>query len=225
MSASPKPIVFEVDSRYEHVFPHLSQAVLDSDGSFRIMPSPHAWTNKVAQYLRLFDPHNSGLVEMHSRNATTGEVTPGKVIGPDGNPFFRVDAPHGAPSQHVFVYNTALIVGAGIGVTPCASIMKGIVNYRWKKGFTPNNLHFFWVARLSDLTTFKWLLVMLPELKAQQLVHNEYYGGDEQRRTALMRRAGQRGCDWQPRRCRRMAAWVASGTSLTGSAPGGTSRI
>ena len=58
-----------------------------------------------------------------------------------------------------------MLVGAGIGVTPCASIMKGVVGYRWKKGFTPNNLHFFWVARLTDLTTFKWLLVMLPELK------------------------------------------------------------
>ena len=72
-----------------------------------------------------------------------------------------------------------MIVGAGIGVTPCASIMKGVVGYRWKKGFTPNHLHFFWVARLTDLRTFKWLLVMLPELKAQELVHNEYYGGDE----------------------------------------------
>ena len=33
-----------------------------------------------------------------SVNATTGEATLGKVIGPDGLPFFKVDAPHGAPS-------------------------------------------------------------------------------------------------------------------------------
>ena len=31
------------------------------------------------------------------------------------------------------------------------------------QGFSPHNLHFFWVARLTDLTTFKWLLLMLPE--------------------------------------------------------------
>ena len=49
------------------------------------------------------------------------------VVGPDGQPFFRVDAPHGAPSQHVFQYNTCMLVGAGIGVTPCASIMRS----RW----------------------------------------------------------------------------------------------
>ena len=145
--------------------------------NIRIMPSEHSWTNKMAKYLMLLDPHQSGEVELTSRNPTTGEATLGKVIGPDGRPFFRVDAPHGAPSQHVFNYKVAMLVGAGIGVTPCASIMKGIVNYRWKKGFQPCHLHFFWVARLSDLTTFKWLLLMLPDLKRQQLVHNEYYGG------------------------------------------------
>ena len=127
--------------------------------NIRVMPSPHAWTNKVMKYLKLLDPHDTGEVELTSRNPTTGEVTLGKVIGPDGQPFFRVDAPHGAPSQHVFQYNTSMLVGAGIGVTPCASILKGVINFRWKKGFTPNNLHFFWVARLADLTTFKCVRV------------------------------------------------------------------
>ena len=98
-------------------------------------------------------------------------------------------------------------------------------------------MHFFWVARLSDLTTvcahrpppprtacdhhrhrrarrrrarrrrarrrravtawlrlppspaifpqFKWLLVMLPELKRLQLVHNQYYSGDSARKEQL----------------------------------------
>ena len=146
--------------------------------NIRIMPSEHAWTNRVAKYLMLLDPMQTGEVELTSRNPTSGEVTLGKVLGPDGRPFFRVDAPHGAPSQHVFQYRTSMLVGAGIGVTPCASILKGVINYRWKKGFTPHNLHFFWVARLSDLTTFKWLLLMLPELKRLQLVHNQYYAQD-----------------------------------------------
>ena len=186
--------------------------------NIRVMPSPYSWTNKVARYLQLLDPNNTGEVELATRNPTTGVTTLGKVIGPDGKPFFRIDAPHGAPSQHCFQYDTVMLVGAGIGVTPCASIMKGVVGYRWeaanlrdttlpllqpeftptllppprwKKGFTPNNLHFFWVARLTDLTTFKWLLVMLPELKAQQLVHNQYYGGDEAEQAQLRSRAGE----------------------------------
>ena len=73
-----------------------------------------------------------------------------------------------------------MLVGAGIGVTPCSSIMKGVVNYRWKKGFSPHNLHFYWVARRADLITFRWLVLVLPELKAATLRHNRFYDGDTQ---------------------------------------------
>jgi len=159
--------------------------------NIRVNPSKHSWTNPMASYLQLYDPANSGAVEFVSRNTTTGSVTLGKVMGADGLPFFHVDGPHGAPSQHVFCYNSAMVVGAGIGVTPCSSIMRGVVNYRWKKGFTPNTLYFFWVARLSDLSTFKWLLVMLPELKANELVHNEYYGGDNARAEQVRNRLNE----------------------------------
>jgi len=156
--------------------------------NIRVNPSVHSWTNKMCQYLMLFDPEETGAVEFVSRNTTTGGTTLGKVMGPDGKPFFHVDAPHGAPSQHVFCYDTAIIVGAGIGVTPCSSIMRGVINYRWKKGFSPNTLYFFWVARLTDLVYFKWLLVMLPELKAKELVHNEYYAGDKERADGIRAR-------------------------------------
>ena len=146
--------------------------------NIRVMPSKHAWTNKVMRYLQLLDPHKTGDIELTTRNPESGEMTLGKVFGPDGSVLFRVDAPHGAPSQHVFEYNTCVLVGAGIGVTPCASIMKGVVHYRWKKGFAPANLHFYWVARRTDLDTFRWLVYILPVLKAEQLKHNGFYGGD-----------------------------------------------
>ena len=51
-------------------------------------------------------------MELATRNPTTGVTTLGKVIGPDGKPFFRVDAPHGAPSQHCFQYDTVMLVDA-----------------------------------------------------------------------------------------------------------------
>ena len=156
--------------------------------NIRVNASEHSWTNKMAKYLMLFDPEKTGAVEFVTRNAASGGVSLGKVLGPDGKPFFHVDGPHGAPSQHVFCYNTAMIVGAGIGVTPCSSIMRGVVNYRWKKGYSPNTLYFFWVARLTDLVYFKWLLVMLPELKAKELVHNEYYAGDKERAEGIRKR-------------------------------------
>eukprot|EP00966_Prymnesium_polylepis_P286870 6626039-Prymnesium_polylepis.2 len=75
--------------------------------NIRITPSEHSWTNRMAQYLMLYDPHNSGAVEFKDRNPTTGAMTLGKRLGADGKPLFHVDGPHGAPSQHVFCYNTA----------------------------------------------------------------------------------------------------------------------
>lgn len=84
-------------------------------------------------------------------------------------------------------------------------LSQGVVEYRWKKGFSPSNLHFFWVARKSDLTTFKWLLVLLPEVRqqarptlpsslpllatkaspsqlvAKELKHNEFYGAENEK--------------------------------------------
>ena len=155
--------------------------------NIRINPSEHSWTNKMARYLMIYDPVlttekkedlMSSHIEFHSRNPTTGGLAIGKVKGADGKHFFYVDGPHGAPSQHVFSYDTAMLVGAGIGVTPCSSIMRGIVEYRWKKSYTPKNLYFFWVARLTDLCYFGWLLRLLPELKAKERVHNEYYAHD-----------------------------------------------
>ena len=137
------------------------------------MPSPHSWTNKMAKYLLLLDPHQTGEVELFSRNPTTGEATLGKVIGPDGLPFFKVDAPWRAvaarlPVQHVHARrrghrgDAVRVDHEGRGQLP---LEEGLS--RW--------LRFFWVARLTDLTTFKWLLLMLPELKRLQLVHNQYY--------------------------------------------------
>ncbi len=41
-------------------------------------------------------------------------------------PAISVDGPYGASSQEVFDYETVVLVGGGIGVTPFASILKSI---------------------------------------------------------------------------------------------------
>ena len=48
--------------------------------NIRVMPSPYSWTNKVARYLQLLDPNNTGEVELVTRNPTTGVTTLGKVV-------------------------------------------------------------------------------------------------------------------------------------------------
>jgi len=67
----------------------------------------------------------------------------------------RVDGPHSAPSEHFCNYGTVMIVGAGIGLTPCASILSSLTKYKWRKNFSPEIVHLYWVVRQSEVDSFQ----------------------------------------------------------------------
>ena len=48
------------------------------------------------------------------------------LTAPNGAPILRIDGPFGTASSDIFRYETVVLVGAGIGVTPFASILKSI---------------------------------------------------------------------------------------------------
>jgi len=66
----------------------------------------------------------------------------------DGGVIFKIDGPFGAASEEVFNFNTVMLIGGGIGVTPFGSILKDI---RYKIQFGQQNLlkkvYFFWISR------------------------------------------------------------------------------
>jgi len=82
-------------------------------------------------------------------------------------PAVRIDGPFGAPAEDVFDVEVAVLVGAGIGVTPFASILKHIW-YRQRKGNlgTLRRVEFFWVCR--DAPSFGWFQSLLSEVEAAQ---------------------------------------------------------
>lgn len=82
-------------------------------------------------------------------------------------PQVRIDGPYGAPAEDVFSSEVAILVGAGIGVTPFASILKHIW-YRQKKGKLGSlrRVEFFWVCR--DAPSFGWFQSLLQEVEAAQ---------------------------------------------------------
>ena len=143
--------------------------------NIRVMPDAASWTSKVCRYLQKLNPHDQPSVVLSRRDQATGALADGKVRGPDGKILFRIDGPFGAPAQHFFNYRVAMLVGAGIGVTPFASILRGLVRYHWIKGFKPAHIHFYWVARKTDVLTFRWLLLMLPGLKRLEHEYNQNY--------------------------------------------------
>jgi hypothetical protein len=96
----------------------------------------------------------------------------------------HVDGPYTAPSENyvklvrlstMFVidaycdtrscsYGTIMLVGAGIGLTPCASILTALTKYRWRKNFNPEIVHFYWIVRQNEVDSFQWLIHLLTDI-------------------------------------------------------------
>ncbi|KAM0525666.1 hypothetical protein ACHAPE_000377 [Trichoderma viride] len=103
-----------------------------------------------------------------------------KVVGVSGDentdpalkrvlPRVYIDGPFGSASEDVFKYEVAVLVGAGIGVTPFASILKSIwyrMNYPQQKTRL-RKVYFFWICR--DFGSFEWFRSLLLAVEAQDV--------------------------------------------------------
>jgi NADPH oxidase len=100
---------------------------------------------------------------------------------PTSLPFVMIDGGYGSASEDVFDYEAAILVGAGIGVTPFASILKTIW-YRINNSQTPvilKKVYFVWTAR--DKEAFEWFQDLLTTLEEENIDHfleiNSYLTG------------------------------------------------
>ncbi|KAM6953269.1 NADPH oxidase 1 [Aplochiton taeniatus] len=88
---------------------------------------------------------------------------------PEGaqGPKMGVDGPFGTASEDVFDYEVSMLVGAGIGVTPFASILKSIW-YKFKDS-NPNlrtrKIYFYWLCR--ETHAFEWFADLLQVLERE----------------------------------------------------------
>ncbi len=81
----------------------------------------------------------------------------------------RIDGPYGSPSTHIFQSRYAVMIGAGIGVTPFASVLGSLV---LRANGEPavdgveaklEKVHFFWLNR--DQYSFEWFDALLQQLE------------------------------------------------------------
>jgi NADPH oxidase len=102
----------------------------------------------------------------------TGIVQEDLLEAPDGSAILRIDGPFGAASDQVFKYKTVVLVGAGIGVTPFASILKHIKNSIQRAGTTAakspiDKVYFYWICR--DKNSFEWFSNMIAALERENV--------------------------------------------------------
>ncbi|XP_045892941.1 NADPH oxidase 5 [Micropterus dolomieu] len=95
-----------------------------------------------------------------------------------------VDGPYGTPTRQIFASEHAVLIGAGIGITPFASILQSIMyRYRMRKQNCPNcsyswcenikdsdmklrKVDFIWINR--DQKSFEWFVSLLTKLEMDQ---------------------------------------------------------
>uniref|UniRef100_A0A4W5QI07 NADPH oxidase 5 n=1 Tax=Hucho hucho TaxID=62062 RepID=A0A4W5QI07_9TELE len=95
-----------------------------------------------------------------------------------------VDGPYGTPTRQIFASEHAVLIGAGIGITPFASILQSIMyHYRMRKQNCPNcsyswcenikdsemklrKVDFIWINR--DQKSFEWFVSLLTKLEMDQ---------------------------------------------------------
>ncbi|XP_062357141.1 NADPH oxidase 5 [Cinclus cinclus] len=95
-----------------------------------------------------------------------------------------LDGPYGTPSRRIFTSEHAVLIGAGIGITPFASILQSIMfRYRRRKQSCPSchfswseerrdeemtlrKVDFIWITR--DQQHLQWFLGLLAKLESEQ---------------------------------------------------------
>ena len=84
----------------------------------------------------------------------------------------HLDGPHGAPTEHIFASRYVVLIGAGIGVTPFAAILKSLL-YRYHYGATDRmalrKIHFYWLNKTQ--ASFEWFAQLLAELEQADRDH------------------------------------------------------
>jgi predicted ferric reductase len=79
-----------------------------------------------------------------------------------------LQGPYGSPSTRIFSSRHAVLIGAGIGVTPFASILQSIVaRHHDGQEMKLEKVHFFWLYRGQK--TYEWFSEMLGQIDALRL--------------------------------------------------------
>ena len=79
-----------------------------------------------------------------------------------------LDGPYGTPSMHIFDCTHAILIGAGIGATPFASILRTIqLKHQKREPMKLKRVHFIWLNR--GQYSFEWFLEILADIQRQEM--------------------------------------------------------
>uniref|UniRef100_A0A8C9RKG7 NADPH oxidase 5 n=1 Tax=Scleropages formosus TaxID=113540 RepID=A0A8C9RKG7_SCLFO len=176
-------------AKYEwHPFT-ISSAPEQQDTLWLHIRSMGQWTNRLYEYFRQADTPAASTKRL-TMNMTNGQHRRKVQVSKlgDSHKFCNikcyVDGPYGTPTRQIFTSEHAVLIGAGIGITPFASILQSIMyRYRMRKQNCPNysyswcenikdnemklrKVDFIWINR--DQKSFEWFVSLLTKLEMDQ---------------------------------------------------------
>ncbi|KAJ2899802.1 hypothetical protein IWW38_000832 [Coemansia aciculifera] len=84
-------------------------------------------------------------------------------------PVIYVDGPYSVPTERFFEYEVGVLIAAGIGITPMASVLRSVY-FKWLQGrdhLPSKKVYVFWVFR--DIGTIEWFKDLLIALEEEGL--------------------------------------------------------
>ncbi|GAA5835903.1 hypothetical protein JCM11251_006598 [Rhodosporidiobolus azoricus] len=154
-------------------------AELNSTASGQYPSSLISKSEKSARLARLDSISLSESTYLSERTASIGgrgeeygkgefyDVTASALVAGGNLPKIKVDGPFGAPAEDVFKAEVAVLIGAGIGVTPFASILKNIwYKQQQNRLGALRRVHFIWIAK--DTGSIGWFNALLRQLEEAQ---------------------------------------------------------
>uniref|UniRef100_A0A3Q0SQP8 NADPH oxidase 5 n=1 Tax=Amphilophus citrinellus TaxID=61819 RepID=A0A3Q0SQP8_AMPCI len=177
-----------VIAKYEwHPFT-ISSAPEQSDSLWLHIRSLGQWTNRLYEYFRQSESEALSpkrlASSLRSRRQQLKDQISAKLS--ENHRFCNIkcyiDGPYGTPTRQIFASEHAVLIGAGIGITPFASILQSIM-YRMRKQNCPNckyswcenikdsemklrKVDFIWINR--DQKSFEWFVSLLTKLEMDQ---------------------------------------------------------
>lgn len=128
-----------------------------------------------------FNPESLALVEYRPAGSAPpdGENAKYSLTSKEQPCEIRVDGPYGSGSDRTDEYETVMLVGTGIGVTPFASVMKSLkIRAEREHAVRPSKVYFYWVCRdQKEFDWFSWLIEELSNL-GDRFELNTYLTGE-----------------------------------------------
>lgn len=133
------------------------------------------WTNGLLELVNDINTHNEavsalkGGVTMHRAGTETRLSLPSAWLTPRPWPSVLIDGPCGAPTQQFYDFDVVVLVGAGIGFTPMASVMRQLIAEYEKPNHKIIKAYSVWTSR--DQNEFSWFTDVMSDIAAQDSHH------------------------------------------------------